>query len=126
MASIDQIRDVIRKYLAEPNESEFLSAFSALSFNVHKHGDAAAVELANQVESCLADVRAGFRSMDALKRALHGLLEPTPVAYYYATAAVGGFSQSVNQLAVIERGFPAASSDTLPGVVFGSAIPVRA
>jgi hypothetical protein len=128
MVSMNQIRELISNFLAGQKDADsFLDAFSALSVSINKHGEAAAVMLANQVESCLADVRAGFCSIDDLKKSLRELLAPPATAYYYVTV-VGGFSQSVNQPAVVETAFPASASfsGTSTGVVFGSVSHLRA
>jgi hypothetical protein len=125
MQATNQIREIIKKFVDQPNDVEsFISAFSSASFNIHKKGEPAAIKLVNEVEACLADVRAGFASSSDLHKCLRDLLTPAPVGYYYV--AVATFSQSVNLPAVVEREFPAASSDTLPAAVFGLASPVRA
>jgi hypothetical protein len=125
MSPNNPIREIVQKFLDQPNDLEsFLSAFSDASFNIHKNGGSAAVKLADQVEGCLADVRAGFASIPELHKALRELLAPPAVGYSYVS--VTSFSNSVNQPAVVERGFPAASSDTLAAKEFGSIRPVQA
>ena len=125
MSPVNPIREIVDKFLAKPSDLDaFMSAFFSASCNIHKNGDAASIKLADQVEACLADVRAGFASVTDLHKSLRELLAPAPVGYYYV--AVAAFSQSVNQPAVVETGFPVASSGTLPAVGFGSINPVRA
>ncbi len=125
MASVNPICEIIDKFLAQPNDLDsFASAFSKASFNVHKQGDSAAVKLADQVEASLADVRAGFVSLPELHKSLRDLLAPPIVGYHYVLMT--SFSQSVNQPAVVEKGFPAASSGTLAAAGHGSVNPVQA
>jgi hypothetical protein len=129
MASIDMVREIHKlasSYLGQPGDIEsFIVAFNALSFNVHKKGDQAGARLADNVEAILADVRAGFMSMHDFQKSLREIIAPAPVAYYYSSG-FAGFSQSVNEVAVVEKPFPAASSGTSPEVVFGSANLLRA
>lgn len=119
------VREIIQKFVDQPNDIEsFVSAFSSASLNIHSAGAPDAVKLANEVESLLADVRAGFCSVADLHKSFRDLLAPPAVGYYYV-AMSGGFSQSVNEPAVVERAFPAASSDKLAAAGFGSVNPVR-
>jgi len=125
MQPVNQIREILEKFLAQPDHLEsFVSAFSAASFDIHRHGEPSAIRLADKVESYLADVRAGFLSVSDLHGSLRELLSPAPVGYYYAISLVA-FSRSVNQPAVVEKAFPVQSSGTSPSVVFGSANLVR-
>jgi hypothetical protein len=123
---INPIREIVDKFLSQPSDLDsFVAAFSNASFNVHKSGATEAVKLANQVEACLADVRAGFISVAELPRTIKELLDPSAVGYYFTATS---FSQTVNRPAVVEKGFPerrVAASGTSTGVVFGSANPLQ-
>jgi hypothetical protein len=125
MPPVNPIREIVEKFVAQPNDLDaFVSAFSSASLNIHKQGDPASIKLADQVEGCLADVRAGFASLVDLHKSLRELLAPAPVGYYFAQ--ISAFSQSVNQPAVVEKGFPAASSGTSPAGAPWSGHPVLA
>ena len=126
MPPVIQIREIVQKFVAQPKDLDaFVSAFSKASFNIQKQGDSAAIQIANAVEVHLADVRAGFMSIADLHKSLCELLAPPLVGYYYVASAAA-FSQSVNQPAVVETGFPAASSGTSRAAVSWLEHPVQA
>lgn len=100
-----QIREVVSSYLSHGDADKFVLAFSALSHNIHKHGDPEAIELANKIESKMADLRGGFISKSQLIDSLRELVKVSWVAYYVIPA--GQFSNSVNQVVVPEKETPA-------------------
>jgi len=119
MVSASQIREVAQRYIDQRDDKIFALEFSKLSFNVRQHGSPEAVRLVREIESRLASLSVGHLSRHALLAELQDIARPRAVGYYFAAGASLSFN-SVNQPAVVEKAFPvAASSGTLPGVVFG-------
>ena len=70
-----QIRDVVQRYISrELNADSFVSKFSELSYNIHKHGTEEAVSLRNGIESMLSDVYAHLASEQQMRERLEGFV----------------------------------------------------
>jgi hypothetical protein len=122
MVYAHQIREVVSEYLSKDMDAKaFLCKFSALSYNVRKEGEAEAVRLADQIESCLVDLRAGCIKDLQLRSILRELTYSAAANSFYMPVS---FPVGVNHYSVLEKAFPEtpASSDTSPGVVFGSVV----
>jgi hypothetical protein len=122
MVFAHQIRNVVAEYLSKDlDASGFLCKFSALSFNVRKDGEAEAIRLSDQIESCLVDLRAGCIKQLQFHAILRELIHASDVNVFYMPVC---FPVSVNQYSGLEKAFPAyqASSDTSPAVEFGSTV----
>ena len=119
MVSASQIREVVAKFLSHNDSDRFVRELAALSYNIHKDGDAEAVALARAIELRMADFRSGCIQKTAFLNSLRQLTE-TSVASNNRVYAQ--FSDPVNRLVEVESGFRgwAASSGTLPSVEFGS------
>ncbi|SRR5712692_10200284 len=124
MASAGQIREIVSSYLSHGDADKFVLEFSVASYNIHKHGNAEAIRLANEVESRLADLRGRFISKSVFVEHLRDLLKPSANNFVYMTFSYPG---SVNQRAVLENPSQvwAGFSDTLRAAVSGSINPVR-
>ncbi len=120
MISAGQIREIASSYLSSGDADKFVLEFSALSHNIHKNGDAQAIELANKIESKMADLRGGFISKALFIDSLRDLVDVSWVAYYFFS--VGQFFNSVNQLVVPQKEPPAwvGPFGTSPVAGFGS------
>ena len=92
MISANQIRELVASYLASRDAENFALSFSALSYNIHKNGDPEAIELANQIESKLADLHGGCISQDSFKKALFDMMvESKPgqqIVVVYSSAVI--------------------------------------
>ena len=121
MVSASQIREVVVKYIIHNDSDKLVTEFAPLSYNIHKNGDAAAVELARAIEFKMADFRSGCIQKPAFVNALRELIAMSPGSNSRVFAQ---FSDPVNRLVEVEVGFQgwAGSSGTLPAVVFGSAL----
>lgn len=119
MVYAHQIREVVAEYLSKNlDASGFLSKFSALSYNIRKEGEAEAIRLADQIESCLIDLRAGCIKELQLRSILSDLTYSNAANIFYMPVSFPG---TVNQYSVLEKAFPGhpAPSDTSRGVEFG-------
>jgi hypothetical protein len=124
MASASQIRESVSSYLQHGDADKFILEFSALSYNIHRHGNPEAIRVANEIESKLADLRGGFISKSVFLESLGDLVKPSANNYVVMYLDCSG---SVNQRAVLENSSLewAGSFGTSLGVGYGSAIPVR-
>lgn len=66
MASANQIREVILSFAQHGDANRFVLEFSRLSFDIRNHGSAEAIQLADAVQSKLADVSVGHGQLDNL------------------------------------------------------------
>lgn len=73
MVSVNQIRQLLSDFLLHGDNSRFVSEFAKVSYNIHRNGEPGASELANVIESKLADLRGGFISVVAFKNTLREL-----------------------------------------------------
>jgi hypothetical protein len=122
MVYAHQIREVVAGYLSKDLDANgFLLRFSALSYNIHNQGDAEAVRLADHIESCLVDLRAGCIKEVQLRSILRELTYSTSANNFYMPVS---FPVSVNQYLGLEKAFPEyhVSSGTSPAVGFGSTV----
>ena len=65
--SASQIREVISNYLSGGDAERFAQEFSALSYNIHKHGDSEAISLVNRIEIKMTDLHEKLIDMSAFK-----------------------------------------------------------
>jgi hypothetical protein len=124
MISADQIRKVVAAYVSDNNSDKFVRDFSALSYNIHKSGNAEATSLARSVEFKMADFRSGCITKSAFLDELRILIGAPSAAN---RRVFGQFSDPVNRRVVIESDFQgwAAASGTSPAVGFGSILLVQ-
>jgi hypothetical protein len=124
MVSASQIREVVAAYLSHNDADKFARDFAALSYNVHKNGDAAAIELARSVEFKIADLRSGCIDKAAF---LASLRDSITMSVNSNTRGFAQFSDPVNRPVEVAAGFRgwAVSSGTSPAVVFGSILLVQ-
>ena len=120
MVSSSQIREIASSYLSHNDADRFVIEFARLSYNINKNGHAEAIELANKIESRLADMRAGLISKSVFLVMLRDIAMPS-LSVNRCAILISQFDDQVNQVAVVEKAFPAESFGTLPEVVFGSA-----
>lgn len=66
MASANQIREVILSFAQHRDANRFVLEFSKLSFDIRNHGSDEAVQLADAIQSKLADVSVGHGRIDNL------------------------------------------------------------
>ena len=121
MASASQMLESISAYKAHGDVDRFVEDFSALSYNIHKHGNAEAIRLSNEIESLMADLRGKFISKSVFDEALSELTKPFASSY---VMAVTDICMQTNQLVVLGTSSRAGwleSFGTLPGAVFASA-----
>jgi hypothetical protein len=120
MISASQIREVVSRYLANEDAEAFICEFSSLSHNIHKNGDAEAVDLANQIEARMADRHSNKISASEFSEFLRGIVNPfvrnSPVPVVIVS------SSPVNSPAVLGTAFQALAgfSGTLRGKGYGS------
>jgi hypothetical protein len=76
MVDINQISSVVSNYLSYGDAERFVLEFSKLSYNIHKHGEPDAIELANSIESKMADLRSGLISKPEFSDFLSNLVNP--------------------------------------------------
>jgi hypothetical protein len=60
MISAAQIREVASSYLSHDDGERFLLEFSPLVHNIHKNGEAEAIELADKIQSKMADLHSNL------------------------------------------------------------------
>lgn len=87
MVTANQIKSIVRDFLSHGDPNRFVTEFSRLSYNIHKHGDPEAVKLANRIECSLADVRGGLISKGTLLDSLREIAA-LPVSNIYSSPAV--------------------------------------
>lgn len=104
MVSASQIREVIVSYEQHHDSSRFVLEFSKLSFDVQRDGSPEAIRLSRSIENKLSEVHVGHRSVEELRRAVVALVDLKPTDNYVIAAPLG-FFESVNQPAVIEKGW---------------------
>ncbi len=96
MVSAAQMREVISSYLSQDDVERFVLEFSPLSHNIHKNGDSEAIELANKIESKIADLHAALVTKSDFRSFLRQLAVPpffnaykvSPLVYTSSTSAV--------------------------------------
>jgi hypothetical protein len=76
MVSAGQILQVVARYLSQEDAEKFTLEFSALSYNIHKNGDAEAIDLANKIESKMADLHGKFITSSDFSDFLRALVNP--------------------------------------------------
>jgi hypothetical protein len=59
MASANEIREVILSFAQHRDNNRFVLEFSTVSFDIRRHGSPEAIQLADAVQSRLADVTVG-------------------------------------------------------------------
>ncbi len=124
MVSARQIREVVARFLSHNDSDKFVLEFSALSYNIHKNGDAAAAALARVIEFKMADLRSGCIQRAAFVNALRELITVSPSSNSRVFAQL---SDPVNRQVVVEEAFQgwSVASGTSPSVVFGSTLLVQ-
>lgn len=124
MASVPQIRELVRSYLADPvGLQRFADQFEDLYSEVNSGSDPKAVSLCDEVAAYLGRVAAGFWDENRLKESLLPLSFEYPLDSNTPVGAVSMFALSVND-PVVGRAFPAQTvvSGTSHVVVFGSTL----
>ena len=113
MISASQILSVVVEFLSHNDSDKFVREFAALSYNIHKTGDAEAVALARAIEFKMADLRSGCIQKPAFLIALRQLLLDGIVA---SNIQASVSSEPVNIPAVVESASPewTESFGTLP------------
>ena len=90
MISVSQIREIVSRYLSSGDANKFILEFSAVSSNIHKNGEAEAIDLANKIEGKRADLSAAFISENSFKKYLFELvadsgLSNSPIVVVYSS-----------------------------------------
>lgn len=123
MVYAHQIRSIVAKYLAKSLDANgFLREFSPLSRNIQRDGDAEAARLADRIESCLADLRAGCVKEPQFRSVLRDLTSAAEVNTFSCGPVC--FPASINRYSSPERVFPEyqAPSGTSPAMELGSTV----
>ena len=105
MISASDIRDVLVRYLSQEDAEKFVRDFSALSYNIHKNGDAEAIGLANEIESKMADLHSGLISLSDFSDFIRALVNP--FVMNVSVPVVMMTSGSINFAAEVGTAFPA-------------------
>jgi hypothetical protein len=66
MVSAEQIRDVMRAYVQHGGADRFVLEFSAVAHEVRKNGEPSAIQLANKIQSKLAEAYCGHINQEQL------------------------------------------------------------
>jgi hypothetical protein len=75
MITVSHIKELVSSYLHGPDTLEsFAAKFAVLFYDIEETGDAAAIQLAYEIESKLAAMTAGFGSEDRFKNAMDVLI----------------------------------------------------
>jgi hypothetical protein len=96
MVSAGQIRNVVSQFLSHGDAEKFVSEFDALSCGVHKDGNRDALDLANRIESLLADLHVGMISKSIFRDCLRSLCVSYVSDTYHFMAM--SFPNSVNSM----------------------------
>ncbi len=113
MISASQILAAVAGYLSHNDSDKFVREFSALSYNIHKNGDAEAVALARAIEFKMADLRSGCIQKPSFLIALRQILIENLLA---SNVRASVSLEPINVPAVVESASPAwaESFGTLP------------
>ena len=124
MISASQIRKVVAGYLSHKDSDRFVREFAQLSYNIHKNGDAGAVELVRAIDFKMADLRSGCIEEKVF---FSGLRELISVSYESNNHVFAKFCDPVNRQLQADPAFQgwSVSSGTSPSVVFGSVLLVQ-
>lgn len=120
MIGASQIRDVVFNYVNHGDLDAFLVEFAKLSHDIHKNGDAAAIELSQKIESLFAISRSHGWQECKLRDGLRTIIESKPAVAVNNVLEMQ-FNLSVNQTAAVDWVSPVSEpSGTSRGVEFGS------
>ncbi len=102
-----QIRQVVADYLSRDLDLDgLLHKFSPMSYNIQKDSQPEAIRLANAIEICLADIRAGCVGEAQFRATLRELVSmDTPNIFIHGLS----FASTVNQYSAEGMANPGAS-----------------
>jgi hypothetical protein len=111
MVSAKQIRESVLRYVSDNDADKFVRDIGALSHDVHKNGDAEAIELVNKILFKISALHGGLIARAAFNDAL---VEAVKENAYVAVSNVFTSSSMTSALSVGLRWEPAAASSVVP------------
>jgi len=125
MVSADQVLKIAIQYLSDNDAERFAQDFADVSYNIHKSGEADAVNLVRAIEFKLADLRAGCIQKSAFLIALRKMVVESVLASNIP--ALLAANDPINVPGVVVA-YPewAESSGTVPSAEYVLGLPVPA
>ena len=125
MTTAKQIHDLIADYLKKKDLDAFSSAFAELFYDIEQTGDAAAIELAYNVESALACATAGVCSEASLYESLKALSPSLSFKFYLPEVTAQTVDYFTKWAAVAVGTGTVVTVDISPSAGFGSKAAVQ-